>query len=83
MRGEQTGGWEEVMPGLAAYWLGVRRKVVPEHAGGRLKQWLALLRRNYPEAEALYQTLRPIKAAHEIDAALVAAGILDELPLAA
>ena len=63
--------------------LGVRRKVVPEHAGGRIKQWLALLRRNYPEAEALYQTLRPIKAAHEIDAALVAAGILDELPLAA
>ena len=83
VRGEQTGGWEEVMPGVAAYWLGVRRKVVPEHAGGRLKQWLALLRRNYPEAEVLYQRLRPIKAAHDIDAALVAAGILGELPLAA
>jgi len=83
VRGEQTGGWAEVGPGVAAYWLGVRRKVVPEHAGGRIKQWLALLRRNYPEAEALYQTLRPIKAAHEIDAALLAAGILGALPLAA
>jgi tRNA-dihydrouridine synthase C len=83
VRGEQTGGWTEVAPGVAAYWLGVRRKVVAEHAGGRIKQWLALLRRNYPEAEMLYQTLRPIKAAHEIDAALVAAGILGQLPLAA
>ncbi|MBP5997974.1 MAG: tRNA-dihydrouridine synthase [Azonexus sp.] len=83
VRGELTGGWEEVAPGVAAYWQGVRRKVVPEHAGGRLKQWLALLRRNYPEAEMLYQTLRPIKTAHDIDAALVAAGILGALPLAA
>ena len=31
----------------------------------------------------LYQRLRPIKAAPDIDAALVAAGILGELPLAA
>jgi len=83
VRDKPAGGWEEVAPGVAAYWQGVRQKVVPEHAGGRLKQWLALLRRNYPEAEALYQTLRPIKAAHDIDAALVAAGILGELPLAA
>ena len=83
VRGEPTGGWAEIAPGVAAYWLGVRQKVVPEHAGGRIKQWLALLRRNYPEAEVLYQTLRPIKAAHDIDAALIAAGILGELPLAA
>jgi tRNA-dihydrouridine synthase C len=82
-RGEAVGGWEEVAPGVAAYWQGVRHKVVAEHAGGRIKQWLALLRRNYPEAEVLYQRLRPIKAAHDIDAALIAAGILGELPLAA
>jgi len=83
VRGEQTGGWDEVAPGVAAYWQGVRQKVVAAHAGGRIKQWLALLRRNYPEAEVLYQRLRPIKAAHDIDAELVAAGILGELPLAA
>lgn len=82
-RGAAVGGWEEVAPGVAAYWQGVRRKVVPHHAGGRIKQWLALLRRNYPEAEVLYQRLRPIKAAPDIDAALIAAGILGELPLAA
>ena len=83
VRGEALGGWAAIVPGVATYWRGVRRKVVPEHAGGRLKQWLALLRLTYPEAGELYQRLRPIKAAHDIDAALVAAGILDELPLAA
>jgi len=83
VRGEHTGGWDEVAPGVAAYWQGVRQKVVAAHAGGRIKQWLALLRRNYPEAEVLYQRLRPIKAARDIDAELVAAGILGELPLAA
>ncbi|MDD2744800.1 MAG: tRNA-dihydrouridine synthase [Rhodocyclaceae bacterium] len=82
VRGEEVGGWDEVSQGVAAYWQGVRRKVVPVHAGGRIKQWLALLRRNYPEAEVLYQRLRPLKEAHEIDAALIEAGILTELPLA-
>ncbi|KXB32547.1 dihydrouridine synthase [Dechloromonas denitrificans] len=81
VRGEETGGWAEVAPGVAAYWLGVRQKVVPDHAGGRVKQWLALLRRTYPEAEVLYQTLRPIKTAEGIDAALLAAGVLQERPV--
>lgn len=80
VRGAQVGGWEEVQPGVAAYWLGVRQKVVPGHAGGRIKQWLALLRRNYPEAGALYDVLRPIKEAGDIDTALLAAGVLKERP---
>lgn len=83
VRGEAVGGWAEVEPGVAAYWLGVRRKVVDGHAGGRIKQWLALLRRAYPEAEVLYQRVRTLKTASEIDAALLAAGILTESPLAA
>ncbi|UCV12774.1 tRNA-dihydrouridine synthase [Dechloromonas denitrificans] len=81
VRGDRVGGWEEVQPGVAAYWLGVRQKVVPGHAGGRIKQWLALLRRNYPEAGALYDVLRPIKEAADIDTALIAAGVLKERPL--
>lgn len=80
VRGEAVGGWAEVMPGVAAYWLGVRRKVIPEHAGGRLKQWLAMLRRNYAEAGVLYQQLRPVKTAEEIDRLLLAAGVLEKLP---
>lgn len=78
VRGETVAGWADILPGIGDYWLGVRRKVVAVHAGGRLKQWLAMLRRNYPEAEVLYQQLRPIKSAQEIDAALLAAGILTQ-----
>lgn len=83
VRGEPTGGWAELMPALETYWLGVRQRVLPVHAGGRIKQWLMLLRRHYPEAEALYLRLRPVKAAEDIDRLLVEAGILHALPLAA
>ena len=75
-----AGGWDEVAAGVAAYWLGVRQKVVPAHAGGRVKQWLALLRRHYREAELLYQRLRPVKAAADIDRLLLEAGVLRRLP---
>ena len=49
---------------------------MPAHAGGRLKQWLMLLRRQAPEGETRYQQLRPIKAAEDIDAHLIASGVL-------
>ena len=61
---------------LGDYWLGVRKNWVAVHAGGRLKQWLIMLRRNYPEACEVYELLRPIKGAADIDAALVAEGLL-------
>jgi len=67
--------WQGLIPSLARYWEGVRERVLPVHAGGRIKQWLMLLRRHYPEAESLYQQLRPVKAADDIDRLLVAAGL--------
>lgn len=83
IRGEATGGWDELLPWLSVFWLGVRERVLPVHAGGRLKQWLMLLRRHYPQAEQLYQRLRPVKSAEDIDRLLLDAGILEQLPLAA
>lgn len=84
---DKNSDWEELLPSVATYWLGVRQRVLPVHAGGRLKQWLMLLRRHYPQAEVLYQRLRPVKAAEDIDRLLVEAGVLDAgcdiLPLAA
>lgn len=77
---EVEANWPTLIPSLATYWFGVRERVLPVHAGGRLKQWLMLLRRHYPKAEALYQQLRPIKGAEEIDQMLLAAGIIDRLP---
>jgi tRNA-dihydrouridine synthase C len=83
LRGDDPGGWEQLVPSVAAYWHGVRQRVLPVHAGGRIKQWLMLLRRSYPEAEILYQRLRTVKEAEAIDRLLVAAGVLEALPLAA
>lgn len=83
IRGETAGDWDDLQPWLEKYWLGVRARVLPVHAGGRLKQWLKLLARAYPEADALHARLRPVREADEIDRLLLAAGVLGGLPLAA
>lgn len=75
LRGEAVAGWGEIAPALADFWTGVRHKVQPRHAPGRLKQWLGLLRRAYPEAETLYRALRPVTALADVDRLLAAAGI--------
>ncbi len=50
--------WEEFRPVLLDFWQQARGKIAPRYAPGRLKQWLALLTRNYPEAVALFAELR-------------------------
>jgi len=53
-------GWHELQPLLRVFWRSVAARVEPRHRGGRLKQWLNLLRRRHPEAEALYAQLREL-----------------------
>jgi len=83
--GDATAGeWAAVMlPLLADFWAAVRAKVQPRQAPGRLKQWLGLLRRRWPEAEALHTRIRPLARAEEIDAVLAAAGVAIDLRRAA
>ncbi|MBU1283537.1 MAG: tRNA-dihydrouridine synthase family protein [Gammaproteobacteria bacterium] len=50
--------WAELQPLLADFWLQARRKMSPRYAPGRLKQWLAMLTRSYPEATELFNLLR-------------------------
>ncbi|MSR13398.1 MAG: dihydrouridine synthase [Gammaproteobacteria bacterium] len=64
--------WPRVLPLIFAYWSCVRRDLEPRHTPGRLKQWLNLLRRNYPQAEVLFQQLKPLREASEIDRQLQA-----------
>jgi tRNA-dihydrouridine synthase C len=40
------------------FWQQVRRKLPPEYAPGRLKQWLRALGRNYPQAALLFDGAR-------------------------
>ncbi|MCB1937695.1 MAG: tRNA-dihydrouridine synthase family protein [Rhodocyclaceae bacterium] len=71
----RAGDWAALVPEIAAFWADVRGRLAPRHAPGRLKQWLNLLRRRFAQAEALYQCVRPVNDARQIDALLVARGI--------
>ena len=59
--------WPRVVPLVLDYWDSVRRDLDPRHAPGRIKQWLNLLRRNYPQGEILFHQVRALRDAAEID----------------
>ncbi|MDD1507804.1 tRNA dihydrouridine synthase [Pseudomonas sp. CNPSo 3701] len=62
--------WAELQPLLAVFWLQARRKISPRYAPGRLKQWLAMLTRSYPEAVELFALVRRETNCEVIDALL-------------
>jgi tRNA-dihydrouridine synthase C len=62
--------WHALQPLLADFWLQARRKMSPRYAPGRLKQWLAMLTRSYPEAMELFNLLRRENDCLRIDALL-------------
>ena len=63
-------GWTAIHPLLVDFWRGVRAKVLPTQAPGRLKQWLRLLARNYPQAAAMFAAIRATRHADEVGARL-------------
>ncbi|MFK3906616.1 tRNA dihydrouridine synthase [Pseudomonas monteilii] len=50
--------WAALLPLLQAFWQQAQAKLSPRYAPGRMKQWVAMLTRNYPEAVALFAELR-------------------------
>lgn len=50
--------WCEVQQLVKEFWLCARQRIAPRYAPGRLKQWLGMLARSYPEAAALFAELR-------------------------
>ena len=67
--------WETLRGLIARFWLLANRKLAPQHTPGRLKQWLGLMRRAYPQAEALYADLRPLRHADTMSPVLRSHGI--------
>lgn len=65
------GDWLALQPFIADYWHGVQGKVVPAHAPGRLKLWLGMLRRTWPEAGELHAIIRPLRTPAEITRVLL------------
>jgi tRNA-dihydrouridine synthase C len=49
-----------MQPLLISFWQWVEHRVERRHRAGRLKQWLNLLRRRYPEAQTAFDALRAV-----------------------
>jgi tRNA-dihydrouridine synthase C len=64
--------WAELVPLLGLYWDLVGQHIQPRHHAGRLKQWLNLLRRHYPEAQTAFVALREVNAPADVTAWLKA-----------
>lgn len=62
--------WDAVAGMILDFWAQVQNKVLPSQAPGRLKQWLGLMRRSYPEADKLFTALRELRAARDVSAVL-------------
>ena len=59
-------GCSELLAGLQRFWELVCTELEPMQRAGRLKQWLNLLRRRFPEAELAYQQVRVMTDQREI-----------------
>jgi tRNA-dihydrouridine synthase C len=60
LRGAAAPGWDAVQPLLSVYWRRIAGHVLPRHRAGRLKQWLNLLRRRFPQAQDLFDRVRTV-----------------------
>ena len=60
--------WAELWPLLGDFWWQARCKLSPRYAPGRLKQWVAMLTRSYPEAVELFARIRREENCANIDA---------------
>jgi tRNA-dihydrouridine synthase C len=58
--------WAMVAGMIADFWGQVQNKVLPTQSPGRLKQWLGLMRRSYPQADRLFSRLRALGTAKEV-----------------
>jgi tRNA-dihydrouridine synthase C len=59
LRGTAAPGWGTLLPLVQRFWRGLAvHQVAPRHQAGRLKQWLNMLRRTFPEAQALFDAVR-------------------------
>ena len=60
--------WQSIQPLLHGFWVLVCNRLDRKSRTGRFKQWLNFLRRQYPEAEVVYQALRTTNEPDDVDA---------------
>jgi len=62
--------WSILAGMIDDFWSQVQNKVLPSQSPGRIKQWLGLMCRSYPQADKLYTALRALRTAKDISLAL-------------
>ncbi|AVR88385.1 tRNA dihydrouridine synthase [Thauera aromatica] len=72
---ERAREWQALLPVLGDFSVRVQRKVEARHAPGRIKQWLHLLARSYPQARQLFAAIRGLRTLAEVEAALGRHGV--------
>ena len=72
LRGLATPHWEDLAPSLGLYSRLIAPRVAARHRGGRIKQWLNMLRRRFAGAQVAYDSVRHLNDADAIDRCLQA-----------
>ena len=62
--------WPDILTLLEDFWQQARNKLAPRYAPGRLKQWLKMLARSYPQAADLFVAVRAETDCLALDALL-------------
>ena len=84
LRGLAPPGWQQVLEGLRLYGRLIAPRVAARHRGGRIKQWLNMLRRHHPQAETAYEQVRGVADVAALDGLLLQLGLApQDRPLAA
>jgi tRNA-dihydrouridine synthase C len=60
---------------IATFWTRVQAKVTPVQSPGRIKQWLGMMQRIYPQAGVLFREIREARKAPEVSLGLERGGV--------
>ncbi len=66
--------WADLLPLVGQYWVDIAHRMAPQHRTGRMKQWLQLLRRRYPEAQTAFDAVRTVNQPEALALRLFGAG---------
>lgn len=60
--------WQDLGPLMHAFWQVASNRLEQKQQAGRVKQWLNLLRRHYPEAQVAFDEMRTLVRPSDVDA---------------
>ncbi len=66
LRGLPQPGWGQLLAAVHLYGALIAPRLAARHRGGRIKQWLNMLRRRHPQAQAAYEAVRSLRDADDI-----------------